>query len=99
MPRPSESLVIGVAAFFAAGGLVIWFFERRKDRHIGRTLLLGVPGVYLSGLPSFGAPKWLYIPGLPLLAASYVVQVLPWRHRETQKAGASPPSASDPEKP
>jgi hypothetical protein len=96
MARPSESIVIGAAAFFAAGGLVIWFFERRKDRFIGRIMLIGIPGVYLSGLASMGAPRWLYIPGLTLLAASYVVQVLPWRHRGGQKAGASPSSASDP---
>jgi hypothetical protein len=99
MARPSESLVIGAAAFFAAGSLVVWFLERRKDRLIGRVLLLGVPGVYLSGLASFGAPGWLYIPGLTLLAAGYVVQVRAWRRRKRQEAGVSPSSASVPSDP
>jgi hypothetical protein len=99
MAPPSESVVIGAAAFLAAGGLVTWFWGRRKDRFIGRSLFLGLPGIYLSGLASDGASKWLYIPGLTLLAAFYVMQVPPWRHRESQKGEASPSSASDSENP
>jgi hypothetical protein len=57
MPRPSETVVIGLAVFIALAGLVIWFLERRKGRSASEMLLLGLPGVYLSALPSVGAPS------------------------------------------
>ena len=99
MHRPSETVVIGLAAFLAVAGLAIWFFERRKGRSTGVMLPLGLPGVYLSALPSIGAPKWLYFPGLTLLAAGYVVQALGWRHRPSQPAKTSAPDPSESEKP
>jgi hypothetical protein len=53
--RFSVPLVIGVAAFVAVFGLVVWLVERRKgERYTGRLLLLGLPGLYLAGLPYFG---------------------------------------------
>jgi len=68
--------MVGIAGFFAVFGLLVWYLERRKGRpYAGRVLLTGVPGVYLAGLASFGATKWLYIPGLGLMAVSYLLQL------------------------
>jgi hypothetical protein len=98
MPRPSETVVIGLAVFIALAGLVIWFLERRKGRSASVMLLLGLPGIYLSALPSVGAPKWLYFPGLTLLATGYAVQALGWRRRPGRPAKTSAPDPSDSEK-
>ena len=72
-----ESLTIGAAVFFVCFGLLVWLLRRRKgDRATGPALLVGVPGVYIAALPSLDdAPKWLYIPGLLLLALSYLIQL------------------------
>ena len=86
--RPSVSLMIGLAAFLVVGGLVIWLLERRKgDRYTGRYLLVGLPGLYLAGLPAFGASRWLYIPGLSLLVLSQLVPIVIWRRRRASKNG------------
>jgi hypothetical protein len=74
------AVAIFSAAFLAVFGLVIWFLERRKGRPTALTLMLGLPGVYLAGLPFVGAPRWLSGPGLVLLIAGYLVQ-LPDRRR------------------
>lgn len=74
--EPPASLVIGSAAFLAVFGLVTWFLFRGKRGGSTWSLLLGLPGVYLAWLASIGAPKWLYIPGLSLLGASYLVQIV-----------------------
>jgi hypothetical protein len=85
--------MIGSAAFLAIGGLVGWLFSRRKgDRYAGRVLLLGLPGVYLAALPSLGAPKWLYIPGLTLLVSSYIMQIIIWRRQRANRDSAPPGS-------
>jgi hypothetical protein len=73
------TVAILAAGFLAVFGLLIWFLERRKGRPTGLTLMLGLPGVYLTGLPFSGAPKWLFGLGLVLLIAGYLVQVLDWR--------------------
>jgi hypothetical protein len=79
----SVSLILGIAGFLAVIGLVIWYFARRKGSpYIGRVLLTGIPGIYLAGLPTLGAPKWLYIPGLGLVAASYLLQCAGRRHEK-----------------
>lgn len=91
---PSVSLMIGVAAFLVVAGLIIWLLERRKgDRYIGRVLLLGLPGLYLAGLVPLGAPKWLYIPGLGLMASSYILQIVIWR-RERAGENTAPPDSN-----
>lgn len=79
MTLSNGSVMIFEAVFFACGGLVIWLVGRRRDPHTGRFVLVGVPGVYISSLPVLGAPKWLYIPGLALLASTVVMQVAGWR--------------------
>lgn len=97
------SLMIGMAAFLVVFGLVVWLLERRKgDRYTGRVLvaglpgisgrvlLVGLPGIYLAGLASSGAPKWLYIPGLGLMAVSYLMQIVIW-HRQRASKNAAPP--------
>lgn len=70
------SIAIFIAVFFAVFGLAAWYLERVKGRAVGLILLLGLPGVYLAGLPFYGGPRWLLAPGLVLLVASYVVQFL-----------------------
>ena len=85
-----ESLAIGAAVFLVCFGLLAWLLSRRKgDRVAGPALLAGVPGVYLAALPAIaGAPKWLYIPGLLLIAVGYAVQiVIPRRQRAKGDAG------------
>jgi hypothetical protein len=85
--------MIGIAAFLTVFGLLIWYFERRKGRpYIGRTLLTGIPGVYLAGLPALGATKWLYIPGLGLVAACYLLQFAERRRRKTDENTIHPES-------
>jgi hypothetical protein len=93
---PSVPLAIGSALFLVVAGLVIWLYSRRKgDRYTGWLLFVGLPGLYLAGLASLGAPEWLYIPGLGLLASSYLMQIVIWRR---QRAGrdAAPPDSNGP---
>jgi hypothetical protein len=81
--------VIGSAAFYAAGGVAVWLLRRRKgDRQAGPWLLLVVPGVYLAFLSTMGEPRWLFLPGLALIAGAVLVQILGWR-------SATPRSDSD----
>jgi hypothetical protein len=87
--------MIGSAVFLAAFGVVVWLLERRKgDRYSGRILLVGLPGLYLAGLASLGAPKWLYIPGLGLIVAAYVMQIVIWRRQKAGRNNAPPSSGS-----
>jgi uncharacterized membrane protein len=87
--RPSVSLMIGIAAFLVVAGLAIWLLEHRKgDRYSGWILLVGLPGLYLAGLVPFGAPKWLYIPGLGLMAVSYGMQIVIWRRQKASRNAA-----------
>lgn len=80
------SLMIGAAGFLAAFGLLVWYLERRRHgRRIGKQLLVGLPGVYLAFLATLTAWKWLYIPGLGLLAAYYIVPFV----RQSGKKGAT----------
>jgi hypothetical protein len=72
--------MIGVAVFLTAGGLLVGYMERRKNRSgRGSSLLLGLPAVYICFLASASDWKWLYIPGLMLLAASYLLRFVAWR--------------------
>jgi hypothetical protein len=94
--RPSVSLIIGLAAFLIVFGLVVWLFSRRKgDRATGPVMLVGLPGIYLSGLAALGAPKWLYIPALVLVVSSYLMQLVFWR-RQRANDDAAPPDADCP---
>jgi hypothetical protein len=69
MARPPSSFVFGAAAFSAAFGLLVWLLRRRQgDPFLRLNLLLGIPGVYLAGLASWGEPTWLFVPGLTLMA-------------------------------
>lgn len=84
------SLMGGLAAFLVVGGLVIWLLSRRiGDRYTGRVLLVGLPGLYLANLALLGASKWLYIPGLGLLACTYIMQIVVWRRQKANR-GAAP---------
>jgi hypothetical protein len=62
---------------------------------VGWQVLTGVPGVYLVGLASIGEPKWLYIPGLPLMGAGVVLELLSWRRVQstTGRLGFRPPDS------
>jgi len=83
--------MVGLAVFLAVGGVVVWLYSRRKgDRYIGRLLLIGLPGLYLAGLASFGASKWLYVPGWGLLVSCYVMQVVIWRRHKASKDSVPP---------
>jgi hypothetical protein len=86
-----------VAVFFACSGLLVWLLRRRKgDRTTGPALLFGLPGVYIAFLPSLDeAPKWLYIPGLLLLALSYIVQYVILR-KQGANSNASPADTDGP---
>jgi hypothetical protein len=90
MAGHSASLLIGGAAFLAVFGLLGWRLSRRKgDRYAGWLLLAGLPGLYLAFLASIGVSRWLYIPGLGLLAPACVIQVVSWRRpRADQDAGS-----------
>lgn len=90
MAGHSASLIIGGAAFLAVFGLLGWRVSRRKgDRYAGWMLLPGLSGLYLAFLASLGVARWLYIPGLGLLASAYVIQVVSWRRqRADQDAGS-----------
>jgi hypothetical protein len=91
MAGHSAPLVIGGAAFLAVFGLLAWRFSRRKgDRYAGWVLLVGLPGLYLAFLASLGVARWLYIPGLGLLASSYVMQVVSWRRQRADQDAGSP---------
>jgi hypothetical protein len=92
----SASLMIGLAAFVAAGGMVIWLLARRKgNRGTGWVLLAALPGLYIAFLPLLGEPKWLYIPGLTLLAVSYLLQFAIWRReRSDASRDDTPPDPS-----
>jgi hypothetical protein len=73
--------ILGGAIVFTVSGLFFWFVDRRKGRPaIALALLLLVPGVYLTGLTFFGAPRWLLAPGIAFLAAGYLVQSRGRRH-------------------
>jgi hypothetical protein len=76
---PGVSIAVGAAAIFAAFGSLAWYVERRKGRHHGLTLVTGLPGVYLAGMASMGDPEWLYVPGITLMAVSYLMQLVRWR--------------------
>jgi hypothetical protein len=74
------SYLIIFAIVAAAFGVAVWILGRRKgDRLAGASALLGIPGVYIAGLASWGGPRWLYAPGLSLIAGAVLVQVLGWR--------------------
>ena len=74
------SYLITFAIVAAAFGAAVWILGRRKgDRLAGPCALLGIPGVYIAGLASWGGPRWLYAPGLSLMAGAVLVQVLGWR--------------------
>jgi len=90
-------LAIGVAVFFLCFALLAWFVSRRKgDRNAGPVVLTGVAGVYIAALPAIvGAPKWLYAPGLLLIALSYAMQLASWR-RQRAKGSAGPADKNDP---
>ena len=76
--------MIGMAGFFVVAGLLIWYLERRRHgRNIGRQLLIGLPGVYLAGVASISSWKWLYVPGLGLVAAYYL---MPFVGRRAKRA-------------
>jgi len=76
-------VMIGFAIFLAVFGVFVYwrFYVRRGDRLTGRPLAIGLPGLYLASLPTFGASRWFYAPGLTLMAAFYVVELLLWRRR------------------
>jgi hypothetical protein len=92
-----ESLIIGAAAFLVCFGLLVWLLRRRQgDRVTGPALLAGLPGIYLASLPPIAdAPKWLYIPGLLLVALSYLIQVVLQR-RQQANSNAGPPDTDSP---
>jgi hypothetical protein len=73
-------MLIVFAAIGVAVGVAGWIVGKRKgDRLAGRAVLLGIPGVYLAGLASWGESRWLYVPGLSLMAGAVLVQVVGWR--------------------
>jgi hypothetical protein len=73
-------MLIIFAVLAAAFGVAVWLLGRRKgDRLAGPVALLGIPGVYIAGLASWGAPRWLYVPGVTLIAGAVLIQVLGWR--------------------
>jgi hypothetical protein len=85
---PSFSLLITFGFFAAAFGVVVTLLGRRKgDRLAGRVALLGVPGVYIAGLASWGEPRWLYVPGLGLIAGAILLQVVGWRRGSFRNDG------------
>ena len=95
---PSVSFVLGLAAFFAVFGLLIWFVSRRKgDRDTSRLLLVGLPGVYFCGVAAVGAWKWLYVPGVALVVSAYVLQLVLWRQQasKSRNSGDAAPDGSD----
>jgi hypothetical protein len=79
--------MIGVAVFLTAGGLLVWYLERRKNRSGHGSMLVGLPAVYLCFLATASDWKWLYIPGLMLLAASYLLQFVGRRARNSTGDG------------
>jgi hypothetical protein len=71
-----DGLVV-IAAFMAAfGGIVYWRESRRGNRQQAIRFVIGIPGVYLCACAALERVGWLYIPGLTLIAASYVGQFL-----------------------
>ena len=73
-------MVIIFAALMMVVGVAGWIVGKRKgDRLAGRGVLLGIPGVYLAGLASWGESRWLYVPGLSMMAAAVLVQIVGWR--------------------
>lgn len=79
---PPLSILIGSAAIFAAIGVVAWVRARRKrERLVGLTLLLGIPGVYIADFASWDEPTWLYAPAAAMVAGAVLVQVLAWRRQ------------------
>ena len=73
-------MLVVFAALAAAFGVVVWILgKRRGDRLAGQVALLGIPGVYLAGLASWGDSRWFYVPGLSMMAGAVLVQVVGWR--------------------
>jgi hypothetical protein len=82
---PSRSYLIIFAILAAVFGVAVWILERRRgERLAGLAGLLGIPGVYVAGLASWGGPRWLYVPGVSLMAAAVLVQVLGWRRQASR---------------
>jgi len=82
---PSRSYLIVFAILAAVFAVVVWIMERRRgERLAGLSGLLGIPGVYIAGLASWGGPRWLYVPGVSLMAGFVLVQVLGWRRQVSQ---------------
>jgi hypothetical protein len=79
------SYLIIFAIVSAVFGAAVWILGTRKgDRLAGPSALLGIPGVYIAGLASWGGPRWLYVPGLSLMAGAVLVQVLGWRRHASR---------------
>ena len=73
-------MVIIFAALMMVVGVAGWIVGKRKgDRLAGRSVLLGIPGAYLAGLASWGESRWLYLPGLSMMAGAVLVQIVGWR--------------------
>jgi hypothetical protein len=90
---PPSFLLLG-AGFFCAFGAVVWLVERRRGNRLGPALLTGIPGVYLCGWASTGGPAWLYVPGVPLLAAGYLLQVIRVQRRPAGRGMAGGPAGA-----
>lgn len=89
-----ESLMIGEAALLVCLGLITWRLSHRwHGLPAGPTLLVGLPGLYLTTLPSlYHAPVWLDLPGSVLFLSSYFIQMAVWRRqRASSTAGSSDP--------
>jgi membrane protein implicated in regulation of membrane protease activity len=87
--------MIGFAIFLVVFGVFVYwrFYVRKGDRLTGRLLAVGLLGLYLASLPNFGASRWFYAPGLTLLAAFYVLQLMLWR-RWRRRPTTSPDAPS-----
>jgi len=68
-------VVMGIFAT-ACGGLVFWRESRRGSRQQAVWFLVGIAGLYVCTCAAIEHVGWLYIPGLAVLAASYIGQFL-----------------------
>jgi hypothetical protein len=70
----TRSVLIFVAVFAAAFGLLVWWLSRRWGKpESGLTIFLGIAGVYVGFCGVMTSVHWLYVPCVALILASYAI--------------------------